>query len=386
MAQGRRQVWTDEKVRKLKSQGKRASFPDPELPGHYARVTPAGSISYAAVAVDPITGKQKWHTIGDARVLSVLEARTQAREALTRIRAGQTPKAATEAAPASFEAVSANWLQRHVVAKGLRSEREIRRILNYYVLPVWGSRDFEGISRADVASFLDGIEDKHGIRQADAVLRILRGLANWYASRSDTYTSPYVRGMRRGPVTKRDRVLGDDEIRAVWSAAEKVGAFGKLLRLSLLLGQRRAALAAMKWEDVKDQVWTPPREDRAKGVPVAIPLPDMANVIITSQPRIAGNPYVFAGRGGTCFNAWSKPKAMVDTLLPEGMPHWTIHDLRRTARTLLSRAGVSADIAERVLGHAIAGVAGVYDRHSYQAEIGSALKALEAAIQRILTK
>lgn len=387
MAQGRRQVWNDDRVRKLKPQNdKRTTYPDPELPGHYARVTPSGAISYAAVAIDPVTRKQVWHTIGDARVLSVEDARQRARDALTRIRSGQSPKPIPQVRPASFEAVAANWLQRHVVAKGLRSEREIRRILRTYVQPAWGTRDFEGINRADVATLLDRIEDENGLRQADAVLRILRGLSNWYASRSHSYLSPFVRGMRRGPAAKRDRTLTDDEIRSVWAACEKAGTYGRLVRLALLLGQRRSALASIRWAEVKDGLWTPSREKRSKGIAQAIALPPMARAIIESQLRIAENPFVFAGRGGTHFGGWSKSKAALNALLPTDMPDWTIHDCRRTARTLLSRAGIGSDIAERVLGHTIAGVEGVYDRHTYQAEIGDALLKLEGEIKKILRK
>lgn len=383
---GKRKLWTDEYVRDLKAKkGKRTTYPDPELPAHFARVSPSRGITYCAVAVDP-SGKQRWATLGDARVLSLQDARAQAREALSRIRAGQSPKPAPKVAPASFEAVANNWLQRHVVAKGLRSEREIRRILKVYVLPVWGGRNFEDIKRVDVSDLLDAFEDRNRLRQADAVLRILRSLSNWYAGRSDTYTSPFVRGMRRSPVTKRDRTLTDDEIRAVWAAAEKAGAYGKLLRLALLLGQRQAKLASMRWEEMKESVWIPRREDRAKGVPLAIPLPQMAVSIIASQPRVAGNPFVFAARAGTHFNSWSDNKTAVDAMLPEDTPHWTFHDLRRTCRTLLSRAGVSPSISERVIGHKIAGVEGVYDRHSYQPEIGEALKKLETELKGILAK
>jgi integrase len=66
------------------------------------------------------------------------------------------------------------------------------------------------------------------------------------------------------------------------------------------------------------------------------------------------------------------------------LPHWTIHDLRRTAKTLMRRAGVSGELSERVLGHAIAGVEGVYDRHSYTEEKADALVRLAVLVERIL--
>jgi integrase len=67
------------------------------------------------------------------------------------------------------------------------------------------------------------------------------------------------------------------------------------------------------------------------------------------------------------------------------MPSWTLHDLRRTARSLMARAGVSSDIAELVLGHKIPGVRGVYDRHSYAAEKRDALERLSKLVTSIRT-
>jgi integrase len=106
-------------------------------------------------------------------------------------------------------------------------------------------------------------------------------------------------------------------------------------------------------------------------------------MIIEAQPRLTSNPYVFAGRGGGHMKGFSKCKRALDSRLPDIEP-WTIHDLRRTARSLMSRAGVRSDIAERVMGHAIKGVEGVYDRHSYTAEKGAALKSLSDIIREIV--
>jgi integrase len=91
---------------------------------------------------------------------------------------------------------------------------------------------------------------------------------------------------------------------------------------------------------------------------------------------------VFAGRGGSHFKGYSKSKAAFDAKAP--LPQWQLHDLRRTARSLMSRAGVRPDIAERVLGHAIKGVEATYDRHSYSAEKAHALNALASLIENIL--
>jgi integrase len=132
-------------------------------------------------------------------------------------------------------------------------------------------------------------------------------------------------------------------------------------------------------------------------------LPKTALEVINAQPRVAGNPYVFAvGGGNGVFNSFSQRKDELDKTVREKeldkkrrnepfnekllkMEPWVIHDLRRTARSLMSRAGVRPDIAERVLGHAIPGVEGVYDRHHYSEEKANALARLATLIESIVT-
>jgi integrase len=113
-------------------------------------------------------------------------------------------------------------------------------------------------------------------------------------------------------------------------------------------------------------------------------LPQAALAIIRGQPRLASNPYVFAGRGGGHMNGFSKCKRTLDGILPDVAP-WTVHDLRRTARSLMSRIGVRPDISERVMGHVIGGVEGVYDRHSYKQEKADALSNLAHLIEGLLS-
>ena len=111
--------------------------------------------------------------------------------------------------------------------------------------------------------------------------------------------------------------------------------------------------------------------------------------IIEARDQVAENPFVFPGRvKGQAFNSYSQGKAELDAKLnlstTDKLPNWTLHDLRRTARSLMSRAGITSHIAERVLGHTIKGVEGTYDRHAYDAEKAHALAALAALVGRIV--
>src|SRR5215207_4082293 len=133
--------------------------------------------------------------IGPADAFSIEEARTRARDVLTRVHAGLPAFEAPPVKPASFEHVAEQWLARHVRAKGLRSESEVTRLLKARVFPAWKDRPFLSIRRSDVAALLDSVEDEHGAKQADYVLSAVRGIMsimNWYATRHDDYMPPLV--------------------------------------------------------------------------------------------------------------------------------------------------------------------------------------------------
>lgn len=214
-------------------------------------------------------------------------------------------------------------MKRHVEPNGLRSRREIVRMLETHILPAWCDRDFVAVKRSDVAKLLDHVEDKHGARAADYVLNVVRSIANWYAARSDDYSPPVVRGMRRqNPHAQaRARILDDAELAAIWRVAEHNGTFGDIIRIALLTAQRRTKVATMCWDDLSSEgEWTIPKEAREKDTGGLLVLPGPALKIIRARPRLGDNPYVFAGRGGGWFKGFGEAKAAFDAKLPPGTP------------------------------------------------------------------
>ena len=382
----RRRKLNDRQVAALKPRTDRYAMPDPELVGHYVMLQPSGVKTFKAVARDPF-GKQVWVTLGRADHVGIEQSRHKARAAIARIRIGKSAFKPPPPAPDSFAMVAAGWLQRHVAKKALRSERQIRQSIERLVMPVWGDRPFVEIRRTDVARLLDHIEDKHGSRMADLILAYVSGIANWYAQRNDEYVSPISRGMRRISTKEsaRSRVLDDDEIRAVWALAEKSGTYGAVIQLLLLCAQRLSKVITMRWDDVSvDGVWTIATAPREKTNAGTLALPEAAIAVIRRQPRIEGNPFVFAGRGRAHIGGLTKLKARFDAGLPP-MPRWTPHDCRRTARSLMSRAGVPSEHAERALGHAIkSSIEATYNRYDYGPEKKIALEKLAALISEIV--
>ena len=319
------------------------------------------------------------HKLGRYPHMRLKHARERARQFLE-----DPQQALAQADDGSFKKVAENFIKRHVEHEKLRSQPEIERVLKKYIYPKWEALSFREIRRSDITTLMDHVEDNHGARQADVCLAVISKMMNWYASRDDYYTSPVVKGMHRNKSAerKRKRILTDDEIVSLWKAAD--GTFGAFLKVALLTAQRREKVVTMKWDDVVDGVWTIPSEEREKSNAGSLQLPKAVIDIIEAQPRLAGNPYVFAaGKGKGRFNSFCRRKEDIDAKLPD-MPGWVIHDLRRTARSLLSRADVRPDISERVLGHTIKGVEGVYDRHDYSEKKGAALAALASLVDHIL--
>ena len=324
-----------------------------------------------------VNGKPRTETLGKFPKVSVSEAYKKARKF-------DPEQASKKAEAGTFQQVAEDFITSYVDAEGLRWKPEIKRVLAKYIFPKWRTRKFVEIGRSDVATLRDEVNKNHGKRQANVVLAIVSKLCNWYAAnRSDTYRSPLVRGMAFKKNGSRERILNDEELRAVWHACE--GTFGDMVKLLLLTAQRRDKVGRMQWADVKDAVWTIPSEPREKSNPGTLQLPQLAIDIIEARDQVVDNSFVFPGRvRGQAFNSYSQGKAELDAKLPTDMRGWTLHDLRRTARSLMARAGTTPHIAERVLGHTIKGVEGVYDRHAYEAEKAHALEALAGWIERIV--
>jgi integrase len=181
----------------------------------------------------------------------------------------------------------------------------------------------------------------------------------------------------------RDRTLTDDEIRALWPVFEKRGNFGKACQFMLLTGGRLSPTIDMTWTEISEDgaTWSIPSARSMTQRDMVFPLSTAAQAIIAGQPR--KGPRVFPSKNGRRASGGHEKKR-IDELAP-GLEHWTIHDLRHTALSLLSRAGVWPDIAARVLGHVAGGDvdSNVYDRHTYMDEKRDAVD-LAVLVERIL--
>ena len=384
---------------------KGASIVDTKVDGFIARKLPSGRVSYG-FRYRGKDHKQWWLSLGVHGQSGVTAdtARAQAKVYQGKVAGGKDPGAdkqverdkaikAKQAGKNTVNAVLDLFIARHV-EKNLRSANTVKRCLEVYVRPRIGSKSIYDLKRKDVVEMLDAIEDADKAPTADRVLAYVRKAFNWYAARDDDFLPPIVRGMARTKPAERARVraLADDEIVSLWKALESPDSpepFRNIVRVLLLTAQRRDEIGLMRAEEIDGDTFIIPAERYKTGLPNAVPLTKEARQWIGD--RKAG--FVFStAEGKKAFSGYSKAKNQLDAVIAEQrnaaklkpMPEWRLHDLRRTARSLMSRAGVSSDIAEMVLGHKLTGVRSVYDRHSYAAEKRDALEKLAGLIALIL--
>ena len=364
---------TTKDVEAKRASTRRREIPDDYLRGLYLIVQPTGAKSWAVRY--RLGGNSAKHTIGPYPAFGLKQARDAAAIVLRTVSEGRNPK--ERRAGAVADAVE-QFLERHGKHYRPKPLYEARRRLQLYVVDQWGARKLDSITRADVRAVLDRIEAPVA---ANRVHSIVRKFFNW-AVENDLIANSPVAGIKPpNPETSRDRVLTDDELKAVWREAEKVGyPFGSILQLLILTGQRRGEVTGMMWSelDLDAGLWVLPRERVKNDRRHEVPLSRQAVAILRALPRIGDKcsgsaySYVFTLNGTAPYNGF-KAKDRFDV----GIAPWTVHDLRRTCASGMARLGTNLVVIEKVLNHvsgSLAGIVGVYQRHEFAAEKRAALQ------------
>lgn len=359
----------------------RIEYFDRRLPGFCLRVSEKGRKSFCLLY--RVNGIKRRLTIGPYTGAGSLKAaRDRARKALMAAAEGRDP--ASEKTQARHkgdtvgEVVEDYW-RLHLA--GLKDGNKARRILDQEVVARWRYRRIGQVTRRDIIEVVDEVAARGTTGHADKVRAWAHALMNWCLSRDLIEANPAA-ALRRPHKTRiRSRVLGDEELRSIWMAAEGLGyPFGPATQLLMLTGQRRGEVCCMRWSDVdlKERLWV--MGDTKSGRPHAVPLVPRACAILGGLPRLG--PYVFTTRGDRAISGLSKCKLRLNKT--SGVQDWVLHDFRRTVRTALPRLGFEKHICDRVLGHVTPDVSRHYDFWAYLPQKRAALAAWAEALGRII--
>jgi integrase len=375
---------TDIAIRNMKPGSVRQEIPDGQQRGLYVVVHTTGAKGFAVRY--RFGGRSRRLVLQGG--LTLAQARKTAADAMFQLQQGVDPaaekaKAKTEQRTADSLATVCEAFFKREGGK-IRSAKYYQRDLDRLVFPALGKRPIASIKRREIVRLLDSVEDNNGPGAAETVLAIIRRVMNWHAIRDDDFRSPIVRGMSRRKASEhtRSRILSDDEIRAVWRAADGLaGPFGHYVKFLLLTAARRNEAAHMRWQEIVGTDWHLPSARNKTKTDLARPLSAAAQAVLAKVPRIAGSEFVFSADGRR-LGGMARRKKEIDEA--SGVTGWTLHDLRRTARSLMARAGVQSEHAERCLGHVISGVEGTYNRHDYVNEMRIACEKLATLINQIV--
>jgi len=372
----------------------RIELHDKVLPGFGLRLGPGGGVWFILYRHD---GKQRRFTIGPlAEIDKLEEARARARKLFDDLGRGIDPAAARDVPPPApapepltVRGLVEEFITRYAKPKN-RSWKTTERNLQLHVVPTWGERRADGITRADGLKLFDELRTKMG-PGSNRVLAAAKKCFAWAAENDLIPVNPLTSlRQRRELETVRERVLSDAEMRMVWRAADAVGGVTSgYIKLLVLLGQRRGEIAGLRWADIDADYKLLQRGGSTVDCPLirlpgsrtknkrghTIPLPAHVCELLDAIPRAEDASYIFTTRGDAAISGFSKLKSALDAKIaelarkdaeetgakPMALAAWNLHDLRRTAASGMDRLGVPESVISDLLNHSAKGITrGVY--------------------------
>jgi integrase len=388
---------------------------DLQLPGFGLRVSARGRKTW--LAMYRVNRREVMETIGTMAIMpSVAQARDCARSSMIKARQGINPvnerrerESALAAAAAIQQFTFAKLCERYLKEYAERKTRpssvyQSRRTLSR-ALAVWSERPANSITKRDVLELINDIASKRlreragavggSVIESNNVLVTLKTMFRWAVREDILSTDPTDGVIKRGKEVPRDRVLDADEIRLFWEGAGQLGwPFEPLFKLLLITAQRREEVGSITWEeiDIERCRWTIPATRSKNGKAHIVHLSPLAVSIIEGLPRLTGA-LLFSTNGSTSVSGHSTAKSRVDDYMRNALngrelAGWTLHDLRRTATTVMAEElKIAPHVVDKILNHAagtISGVARVYNRAEYLDERKAALEAWSTWIEALL--
>lgn len=269
-----------------------------------------------------------------------------------------------------------------------RTQKDYKRLIERHFLPPLENKKLPDLEYENIVQCVE--DSPPG--EANHALAVARIFLRWCVRPPRRYI-PHnpLEGVQIQPPKKRRRVLAEKELVPVWKAAGAQGyPHGTVVRLLLATGQRRSEIAGLRWPWIneKERLITLPPEITKNSKEHCFPYGEIVAGILGTIPRLNSTDLLFASRVSDerPFSGWGNFKRDLDAIT-EGVEHYTLHDLRRTYRTLHGQIGTPANIGERLINHIAAVVTDVeeiYDRYSYLKEMRQAVANYEAHLTTLL--
>jgi integrase len=363
---------------------------DDAVPGFGLRVRAGGSRTY--VYRYRIGRRQRSISLGAVSAVPLARARTLAGELHAKVRLGGDPAADKQTARAEAGNTLGALIDQYIDSRTAdwrpSSRRQVLRHLLRYAQPLHAT-PITAVTQRDIARLLDSIAKSSGSVTANRLRASLETLFAWVIGQG-------IRLPEGNPVSytnkrrenSRARVLSDTELAAVWRACNDGTDHSSIVKLLMLTGCREAEIGGLRWDEVKDarpdlphaqmQIELPGARTKNKR-PHIVPLSSPAWAVLEPL-RMAGRDYVFGRNDHSIgFKGWGVSRGRLEQRLRAAdvaMPHWVLHDLRRSVASGMQRCGVRTEVIERVLNHvsgSFRGVAGVYQRDPLAADVRDAL-------------
>jgi integrase len=361
---------TEDVIDSLEPKSRRYICMDKQVPWLGVRVSPAGRKSFVMVA--------RFNNANPTRAalgkLTLEQAREKVRAWQRSLEQGVDPRRAKSS---KFGDVAQDWFK-HIKAQ--RTSGDAERIVRKR-LKDWWSKPIASITKQDAIDAIRKVKDQGKLCAAHQLLAHMRRVFNYALDNNMLAHSPCDRLRARGLIGERgvrQRVLTDAELRALWRASQKCGAYGPLWRLLLVTGQRRSDVAGARWSefDTAAKLWTIPAARFKMNRVHVVPLSQLALDVLEDVPRDDDGERLFH------VNGFGKAKARLDKLM--GSPeHFVVHDIRRTVRTRLTPL-TTHETAEAVVGHSKTGLNKTYNLYQYLDEKREALDAWASRLSAIV--
>ncbi|WP_421693931.1 tyrosine-type recombinase/integrase [Aestuariivirga sp.] len=347
---------------------------DKTLRGFGLKITPAGRKVFIVMYRTTDSRRQlRKYTLGPYGTLTLFMARAAAQKIMLARLDGQDPAAEKQSrrkrpSSLSLELVIQQYKAEYLEPRGVG--KETMRILMKIVLARWSGRQIDEITKGDVRDCIDAIISRGAPAMAGRAFKAIRAFFKWCVGRGLMELSPCAGLMPPPTGRSRDRVLSDEELGCVLSAAMSLPhPFGSIVKMLALTGQRRSEVAGMRWNelDLDKGIWTiPARRTKNRRAHIVHLTPPMLSLL----PRAEDDqPLVFATAQGKIYQYFSITKKRLDSA--SGVTGWVLHDLRRTVATGMAGLGVAPHVADKILNHqsgTISGIAAIYQRHEFLAE------------------